>query len=229
MRVPDDGRLPARGAWRDDWPVPALDPATLTPLLVAARAQEQAYRAAFHANNEYDLLARNCATELLRGAEQGLGDDAGDETASAHLDPDGVLNFIPFVAAHAVGTHYPIAATYEAPSYRRSLSAGERSGAAYLREVNVLTSRTYRWHRGDPVFLLFTDGTPLLRPLFGAANLATGALATIAGIVALPADSGALLRNALDGMFYSVPELAFISIRKGSFPVAPRGWLSSID
>jgi hypothetical protein len=41
----------------------------------------------------------------------------------------------------------------------------------------------------------------------------------------LPADAGTLLRDALNGVLYSLPEIAFVSIRKGSFPIAPRAWL----
>ena len=88
-----------------------------------------------------------------------------------------------------------------------------------------MTSRTYRWHRGDPMFLLFTDDAPLLRPFFGMANLTTSVVAAAVGIAMLPADSGVLLRDALNGMLYSFPEIAFVSIRKGSFPIAPRAWL----
>jgi hypothetical protein len=228
MRVPGDLPLPERGAWQDDWPIPMLSGPTLDAALAAAAGREQAYRSALREQNQYDLVARNCATELLRGVEAGLTGDAGDGREIAQVDPDGLLTFIPFVAAHAVGARYPIAQTYEAPSYRLATTRArgdENPVSAYLREVNVLTSRTYRWHRADPIFLLFTDGTPVLRPFFGVANLVTSVLVTAVGIVALPADSGALLGNALNGALYSLPELAFVSIRKGSFPIAPRAWL----
>lgn len=228
VRVHSDRLVPERSAWRSGWPTPALSGVALDTALDVAGWRERAYRTAFGDLYRYDLLARNCATEVLRSVETGLAGDAGYE--DRHVDPDGLLNFIPFIAAQEVGGNYRIVETSEEPSYRQvglARSYAEESAVSvYLREANVLTSRVYRWHEADPVFLLFSDDMPLARPVFGAVNLAASVAAAAAGLVWLPVDSGTLLRDALNGVLYSLPELAFVSIRKGSFPIAPRGWLT---
>jgi hypothetical protein len=39
----------------------------------------------------------------------------------------------------------------------------------------------------------------------------------VAGVAALPFDRGAILWSGLKGIVFSLPELVFINIRKGSF------------
>ena len=60
------------------------------------------------------------------------------------------------------------------------------------------------------------------RPLFGAANVLTGLGATVAGVVALPFDRGTTLWAGLKGVVFSLPELVFVNIRKGSFDYVER-------
>jgi hypothetical protein len=79
----------------------------------------------------------------------------------------------------------------------------------------VLTSTLYRPTREDSAFLFFTDDAPMVRPLYGLANLAYGTAATGIGVVTLPLDRGRTLRRGVSGVVASVPELAFVSIRKG--------------
>ena len=96
-------------------------------------------------------------------------------------------------------------------------------GAAWrwLREASPLTSRTYRFHAADSPFLFFTTEGVAMRPLAGAANLATAGLAGVAGLVAWPMDRGRLLQSAARGVVMSVPELFFFNVRKGSYPRTP--------
>lgn len=56
-------------------------------------------------------------------------------------------------------------------------------------------------------------------------NLLSGIAATPVGLAAVPADSGTLLCNALNGVLCSLPGLAFIRVRKGSYPIAPQNGL----
>lgn len=224
LRVHDDDLTPARAAWRADWPMPRLDPVTLESAFARAQTREATYQAAFNDLYSYDLVARNCATELLDELAENAA--VGDGAPAAR----GVLAFIPFVAAQEIGAGHQVMATTTAPSYRQlavtQAAAHENAVAVHLREANVLTSRVYRWHRADPVFLLFSDDLPALRPLVGIVNLATSVAVTAAGLAWLPVDSGTLLSDALNGALYSLPELAFVSIRKGTFPLAPRAWLT---
>jgi len=54
------------------------------------------------------------------------------------------------------------------------------------------------------------------------ANLATGLGAAAAGVPLLPFDGGRTLVAGLRGAVFSLPELAFVNLRKGSFDHVPR-------
>ena len=69
---------------------------------------------------------------------------------------------------------------------------------------------------------LFTDDVVAPRPLFGAINVAAGLSAGAAGVALLPFDHGRLLVTGLRGAVFSLPELAFVNLRKGSFTYVPR-------
>jgi hypothetical protein len=97
-----------------------------------------------------------------------------------------------------------------------------------LRESNVLTARAYERNRDDPLFLFFTDDVLLGRPLYGVANLAVGVGGALAGVALLPFDRGETLLAGLDGALFSLPELALINLRKGSFAFAPRQWSQGV-
>jgi hypothetical protein len=87
----------------------------------------------------------------------------------------------------------------------------------FLRESNVVTSTLYRPQPRDSIFLFFTDDVVPARPLFGAMNLVTGLAASAAGLAMLPADGGEMLWGGLRGALFSLPELIFQNIRKGTF------------
>ncbi|MFN8601267.1 MAG: hypothetical protein U0842_12420 [Candidatus Binatia bacterium] len=207
----------------------------------AAARRADAYAAAMHARYGYDLLTRNCVSELLREIadalatpgqddQAGTGDRVDCSGSSAALggcvDPTSRLRFIPFVSADAVDDEYRVVARTDVPSFRQQeldrLSERDGSLTALLREVTVPGSTLYTPRDEDSVFLFFTDDLPLARPLLGAANLATGLGAAAAGLVVAPADDGTLLVRGLRGALFSVPELGFVSLRKGSFAWAPR-------
>jgi hypothetical protein len=106
-------------------------------------------------------------------------------------------------------------------SYRQrrlaEMRRDENAVWVFLRESNVVTSTLYRVQPRDSIFLLFTDDLVAPRPLFGAANLITGLAATAVGLTMLPVDSGEILWAGLRGAIFSLPELVFQNIRKGSF------------
>jgi len=87
----------------------------------------------------------------------------------------------------------------------------------FLRESNVVTSTLYRVQPRDSIFLFFTDDLVVPRPLFGAVNLVTGLAASGVGLTMLPVDGGETLWAGLRGVIFSLPELVFQNIRKGSF------------
>jgi len=80
-----------------------------------------------------------------------------------------------------------------------------------------LSATLYRPQLEDSAFLFFTDDQILPRPVLGAANLVWGGLYTALGIVLSPFDRGEQFVQGIRGMFYSVPELFFGNIRKGTY------------
>lgn len=92
----------------------------------------------------------------------------------------------------------------------------------FLRESNTLTSTLYPRNPRDSAFLFFTDDVVVTRPLFGAVNLLVGVATSAAGLARLPFDGGEMLWAGVRGTVFSLPELFFQNIRKGSFAYAER-------
>ncbi len=90
-----------------------------------------------------------------------------------------------------------------------------------LRERNILTSTIYHRNADDSFFLLFTDDLVAVRPIFGAVNLASGLGVAAVGVPLLPFDRGETLVSGVRGAVFSLPELAFVNLRKGSFDYVP--------
>jgi hypothetical protein len=132
------------------------------------------------------------------------------------------MTFIPAVSAAVVRTGYAVSDVVELPSYRKAqlgrMNERENPLWVFLRESNTLTSTLYRKAPDDSTFLFFTDNAPAARPGLGTQNLISGLGVAAAGLAMLPLDRGELLTSGLKGAFFSLPELAFFNIRKGSFP-----------
>ena len=99
--------------------------------------------------------------------------------------------------------------------------AREGTLRAALRESNVLTSTLYAPADASGFFVFFTDGRWPLRPLLGAVNLGAALARSGIGVLQLPFDRGRGLRDGLDGALWSVPELFFANIRKGTSEYVP--------
>ena len=80
-----------------------------------------------------------------------------------------------------------------------------------------ITARVYSPRRSDGAFLLFTDDVFWRRPLYGLANLAWAAGDGVYGLAAVPFDRGERVSAGVSGVLWSLPELAFANVRKGSF------------
>lgn len=229
MRLSADRLHPQLGA-----AIPLAD--THAATAVAANDEVEARLAAIEAKldseSAYNLVARNCVSEifatidevLLADRNGGASDamEVSREHLGGHVRVPGSLAFVPFVSADAVASEYRVVETSEWPSHRRArlaeIHAREGDGVLVaLREMNTLTSTIYRRNGDDSIFLFFTDEDPALRPLLGAANLLTGLGAAVVGLPMAPFDGGDLLAAGLRGAFWSVPELGFASVRKGSF------------
>lgn len=172
----------------------------------------------------YNLFTRNCATELIRSLNSTFPDaQSGEKTLGGWLEPDSGLAFIPFLF-YEQSLHAFSIQDEEFLQARRlrnldTMYSKESDLLVWLRESNTLSSTLYQSRSKDTPFLFFTDDSFVLRPVLGLANVAYGAVHGVAGIAAFPFDGGAHLNQALRGIFYSLPELAFGNIRKGSYPV----------
>lgn len=219
VRVASDTLVPTRAAPFAGVVVPRADAATLASAARAAADAARAYARAVDELYRYDLVRRNCVTEAFDTIDAVLGPAAAAALGGATAT--GGARIVPSLANGAVRRGWRVVASDTTPSYRRArVDALARTGnplAVRLRESNVLTSTVYRPSRDDSTFLFFTDDVVLLRPLFGAANLGVGLGASLVGLARAPLDRGTALEAGLRGVLWSVPELFFVNVRKGSF------------
>ncbi len=176
----------------------------------------------------YRLFLQNCATELLRSLNATFKNDiVGEKALGGWLEADEGLVFIPHQFYKLIAERFPVLEKEELPARRlrqlNTLSARNNNDNAgshfafWLRESNTISSTLYKHRDEDTHFLFFTDSTVLLRPVFGAGNFLWGALNAAGGVFNLPVDDGERFHQGLRGMFYSLPELFFGNIRKGTY------------
>lgn len=245
-----DTPLPARPARPTPMPMPAMTVVGLQQELEAARRVEKEYSLALASLYDYDLLQRNCVTGIFAyinrilaqasPTKNGTGQFKASDIARAeslqrlggYVDPSHGLNFIPAISAAEVDACYRVTGKRKQPSYRarrlEEMKKHESSLLVFLRESNTLTSTIYQHPPHDSPFLFFTDDTLLLRPVFGLFNLLTGFGQTLLGLAALPVEGSNRLSLGVKGMLFSLPELAFVNLRKGSMEyIAETGGFSS--
>ncbi len=182
---------------------------------------EQQIKKEFH----YNLFTSNCATELVRSLNLAFKNPAAERQAlGGRLEPHADFNFTPFMFYRNVRTTFNCVTAECLPARRlrqlQNLYVEEKSLRVWLRESNTVTSTIYETRFEDTPFLFFTDDGWLLRPLEGAVNFSYAALHGLAGILTLPFDSGGRVYQGLRGMFYSLPEIVFGNIRKGTYGAA---------
>ena len=223
----NSGRLvPDRPALRTDLVRPSATEKALRTARDTAREHGRSLGAKLEQVYAYDLITRNCVSEIFRLVDRTLvAKGESERRLGGHVSLDASLNFIPFVSADAVDERWRVVEHTERPSHRRDLLeamyAREGVLSVYLREFNTLTATVYQHPQRDSVFLFFTDDAIAARPLFGTVNLLTGLVATAAGLLVAPFDGGETLSAGARGMLFSLPELAFFNIRKGTFEHVP--------
>ena len=198
----------------------------LAVLLDRARRNASAGRQRLRALYPYDLLRRNCATELLRVTARAFDSEADAARAlGGEVRAGEGLGFIPFAWFEQVGTRLRVSSIDVLPSYRlRGLEARyarESRLRVYLEEANTITSTLYLGSVGDETFLLFTDDVTWPRPLYAVANGAWALGATGVGLLAAPFDGTRRLSRGLRSIVATLPELFFMNVRKGSFAGSP--------
>jgi hypothetical protein len=240
IRVADGRRVP-RGIGLLEEPQRPRSLETKGPeRLEAMRRATGIARSEARARLGYHLVGRNCVSELFALVDETFANavrergEALDADAVAreskirlggYIDPAFAPGGIPFVSSQRVRTSWRVVATDELPSLRRAraaeLRAQEDPAWVALRESNTLTSTLYTPGGDDSLFVFFTDDGVALRPLLGAVNLTAALIGTGVGLLRLPFDGGRALDTALRGALFSLPELAFQNIRKGTFEWIP--------
>ncbi|WP_139559519.1 hypothetical protein [Methylotetracoccus oryzae] len=187
-----------------------------------AEQQHRVFRDKMKAVYGYHLIRRNCATELVRALSSALPTDRDQERLlGGNVDPVADLAFIPFLLYEKLARRLAPDRRFMLPSYRnRALAAfSARGNPLWIRlaEATTATSALYEPRPGDTRFLFFTEDWPWLRPLLGSLNLGYGLLNAGGGVVTAAFDKGERVSEGLRGVLFSLPELAFFNIRKGSF------------
>ncbi len=203
---------------------PDASPEALAAAARAADAALAAQERRLDTLYRYGVIRRNCVTEIVR-----LLNDAYDGEAAralgAELEPGAGFDFIPFTFFDSVTSRLRVSNIEIIQSHRehelaRVLAEDPRLPRRFEESITLSSSiYTPRWRDGS--FLFFTDDVFWRRPLLGLANLgfATGSVAV--GLVAAPFDGARRARAAGSGIWYSLPELVFFNIRKGTFDWVP--------
>lgn len=169
----------------------------------------------------YGLITRNCVTELVRSVNSAFPGETEPSSFGGHINPIGSQAFIPFRFFELVKGRYPVTRTETILSFRHraltKLGVADQDPWSSLREGNTLTTTLYTHRSEDGLFLFFTDDETPFRPLLGLVNLSIGMTGTAIGLITLPWDQGALLESGAKGSLFSLPEIAYWNIRKGSY------------
>lgn len=193
-----------------------------TTLLAATREYRRQLMAKLLQTYGYNLFTQNCVTELFITLYAAFPSaEEASRTLGGYVDPQSSLFFVPFISFGMVREAFAQSTAQTLPSYRHRYVADrmKTSGmGAFLQESTTLTSTIYYPWREDSVFLFFTDDTFLLRPLYGVINVAYATVGSAAGLLWLPVDQGTLFSRSLKGIVFSLPEICFWNIRKGTFP-----------
>jgi hypothetical protein len=247
FRFNGEKALPTKSIGLPDAPLPDLAQAQLTAALSELDAVEHRLNETLKQRYRYDLISRNCVTELFNTIDQALltpyqsEDQLADSKALTIKESEKRLggyvhipyNFIPFVSYRSVQNRYRVSQSRVLDSYRSielaRLKAGQNGLITALRESNILSSRLYKHNPDDALFVFFTDDQPLLRPLFGLVNTAAGIGQSVYGIFSWPLDSGKNLKSGATGILMSLPELFFFNMRKGSYKYLSFNRLADAD
>lgn len=212
----------------------APGPIPLDPNDDSRRPEKTELKKAIHARDrlqdqikekmQYNLITRNCVTELIKAMNSGFENDREPTEFQGHIDPLRSQAFVPFRFFELVLKRYPVEYSTKIPSFRHQklsqLIAKEEGAWVEIREGNTLTATLYRPREQDGVFLFFTDESVWTRPFLGGANLGAAVVAMTLGMIELPWDEGRLLEAGARGALFSLPEIALWNIRKGSYTEA---------
>ncbi|NPA94728.1 MAG: hypothetical protein GXO58_04800 [Thermodesulfobacteria bacterium] len=164
----------------------------------------------------YDILNKNCVTELFSALESCLGPGRFPKSTTVG---------IPFLGFKKWISQMDVSKVEFYPSYRLrrldEMYRGQNPLVVYLREFNTITSSIYHRNTVDTSFLLFSDDVLIPRPIYGCINVIYAGLNMAIGVLEAPFDKGARFSQGGWGLVYSIPELFMVNIRKGTFAWVP--------
>ena len=205
-------------------PAPNFSSQTLTRLLHRSRLNQHIYIEKLKHCYLYNLIENNCATELIRITNAPFKSQGRViEALGGRILPEEDFAFIPFHLFGLVEARFRVTEVEVLPGYRQRVLQRaaqidpENASLLYFRECNTLTATLYNNVGGESPFLFFTDDVVWIRPVYGALNGVYGLITAALGIFTLPVDGGDLSLAGLKGAMYSLPELFFFNIRKGSY------------
>ena len=232
IRYIGEKALPTKSAPLPDWVVSELSQQQLISALNELDAYQNNLISELTTHYSYDLITRNCVTELFRTIDNALLKKAKTESNQDLLlmkksenELGGTIsaeyNFIPFISFQSVQENFNIKNNELLSSYRdqqlAKLYAKNNEFMVNLREVNTFTSSIYTYNPDDAFFIFFTDDSLTLRPFFGVFNTAAGLGQSLLGFFSWPFDAGKNLKSGATGVLMSLPELLFFNMRKGSY------------
>ena len=235
IRFIGEKALPTKSISLPDGLVPGLSPQQLITALNELDHYESHFLQELTDHYRYDLITRNCVTELFRTIDQALlPQNKADLAPSKQVELarnestkrlggeiSASYNFIPFISFQSVQEHYKVTASAVLNSYRgqqlEKLYARNNALTVNLRESNTFSSTLYDYNPDDAFFVFFTDDHLVLRPVFGLFNTAAGIGQSVFGFLSWPFDAGKNLESGATGVLMSLPELLFFNMRKGSY------------
>ena len=235
IRFIGEKALPTKSISLPDGLVPELTRQHLISALKELDTYESHFLQELTDHYRYDLITRNCVTELFRTIDQALlAQNKADFDPSKQVERvrnestkrlggeiSASYNFIPFVSFQSVQEHYKVTTSAVLNSYRgqqlEKLYARNNFLTVSLRESNTFSSTLYAYNPDDAFFVFFTDDHLVLRPIFGLFNTAAGIGQSVFGFLSWPFDAGKNLESGATGVLMSLPELLFFNMRKGSY------------
>lgn len=203
---------------------PLLSREELSSRLDLSEKREKEYYNNLKKLYDFRLIRKNCTTEIFDSFEDILNEKEYELWLGRRINPRTSLAFIPFAAYDKIKVDWKPVSEETVLSFRKrkleSMRKTESSWKVSLRESNTRTSTIYESNEEDSDFLFFTDDVIWIRPVYGLINLGFGLGNGFVGIFTLPFDKGARVKSGLQSAFFSLPELIFFNIRKGSFPKA---------
>ncbi|WP_208757771.1 hypothetical protein [Leptospira dzoumogneensis] len=203
---------------------PAPEAELISEYLNRSEKEEETYYENLKRFYTFKLITKNCTSEIFDSLEFILNEKEYETVLGKRIDPHSSLTFIPFIAYDSITEKWKVKEETMELSHRKvaleQLYESNPKWKTYLKESNVFSSSIYRTNPDDPSFVFFTDDVILLRPIYGIVNLGWGIGNFTLGIFTSPFDKGKRAQNGLNSVFFSLPELVFFNIRKGTFPNA---------